>query len=79
MEALRIEASDLELKARERRTLEQVESQRRLHEARIAEMDRMTASEIQAGEEQARRELAEQEAAEKRAQADAVARALRRP
>jgi hypothetical protein len=79
MEALRTEASDLELKARERLTLEQVESQRRRHEARIAEMDRMTASEIQAGEEQARRELAEQEAAEKRAQADAVARALRRP
>jgi flagellar biosynthesis GTPase FlhF len=79
MEALRAEASELERQAQERRMRDQVESERRQHEARLAEIERATASAIKAGEEQARRELAEQQAADRRAQADAVAQALRRP
>jgi hypothetical protein len=53
--------------------------ERRRHEARLADIERATARAVQAGEEQAQRELADQEAADRRAQADAVARALRRP
>jgi hypothetical protein len=79
MEALRAEASKLERQAQDRITQDQLESERRRHEERLAEIEQATARAVQAGEEQARRELAEQEAADRRVQADAVARALRRP
>ena len=48
------------------------------HQSRLDAIERDAEAAIQAGEQQARRELAAQEAAERRAQADAVARALRR-
>jgi hypothetical protein len=79
MESLRAEAAKREQQAEDRHTRNQLETERRRHEARLAEIDRENAEAIQAGEERMRRELAEQEAADRRAQADAVARALRRP
>jgi hypothetical protein len=79
METLRAQASERERQARERHIDEQLERERRLQETRLAEIDRELEQAVQAGEEQARRELAEREAADRRAQADAVARALRRP
>ena len=79
MEAVRAQASEREQAARERHTQHQLESEWRRHEARLAAVDRELEQAVEAGEEQARREVAEQEAADRRAQADAVARALRRP
>jgi hypothetical protein len=79
MEALRAEASERERDARDRHTHEQLEGERRRHEGRLAAIDREVEQTIKAGVEQAQRELAEQEAADRRVQADAVARALRRP
>jgi hypothetical protein len=79
MEALRAEASELEQRARERHTDDQLKGERRRHEARLAAIDREVEQKVRAGEEQARRELAEREASDRRAQADVVARALRRP
>ena len=79
MEAVRAQASEREQAARERHTQHQLESEWRRHEARLAAIDRELEQAVEAGEEQARREVAEQEAADRRAQADAVARALRRP
>src|SRR6478735_10910769 len=78
MEALRARASDLELQAERRHQQRQVDAEHRQHQSRLDAIERDAEATIQAGEQQARRELAEQEAAERRAQADAVARALRR-
>jgi hypothetical protein len=79
MEALRAQASELEQEARDRHTQAQLESEQRQHAARLAELDRELEQALRAEEEQHRRELAERDAADRRAQADAVARALRRP
>jgi hypothetical protein len=79
METLRAQASERERRARERHIDEQLEAERRPQEARLAEIDRELEQVVKAGEYEARRERAEQEAADRRAQADAVARALRRP
>jgi hypothetical protein len=79
MEAVRAQASQLEQEARERHTKDQVESELRRHEARLAAMDRELEQTVRAAEEQVRREVADQEAADRRAQAEAVARSLRRP
>ena len=67
MEALREKAADLELQA-----------EQRVHQARLDAIDRATNAAIRADERDARDELAAQEAVERRAQAEAVARALRR-
>jgi hypothetical protein len=79
MQILRAEASERERNAQDGHTQRLLESERRAQEARLAEIDRELEQTVRAGEERARRELAEQEAADRRAQADAVARALRRP
>jgi hypothetical protein len=79
MEAVRARASEREQAARERHTQRQLESEWRRHEARLAAIDRELEQAVEAGEEQARREVADQEAADRRAQAEAVARSLRRP
>jgi hypothetical protein len=67
MEALRETAANLEL-----------EAEQRVHQARLDVIDHAAEAAVEAGEQQARRELAAQEVTERRAQADAVARALRR-
>jgi hypothetical protein len=79
MEALRGEASERERQAMDKHSDEQVEGERRRHEARLAAIDHEFELTVKAGEERARRELAAQEAADRRAQTDAVARVLRRP
>jgi hypothetical protein len=79
MEVLRTDAAELEVQAKRRHELQQAEDDQRRHEARLTEIERATASAIQVAEERIRRELAEQQASDRRAQADAVARALRRP
>jgi hypothetical protein len=79
MEALRAQASQCEQAARERYTQHQLESERRRHEARLAAIDDELDQAVKAGEERARREIAEQEAADRGAQAETVARSLRRP
>jgi hypothetical protein len=78
METLRTKAADLELEAERRHHQRQIDAERQQHRSRLDAIERDADAAIQAGEQQARRELAEQEAAERRAQADAVARALRR-
>ena len=78
MEALRAKAADLELQAERRYHQRQIDAEQREHQSRLDAIERDAQAAIEAGEQQARRELAEQEAAERRAQADAVARALRR-
>ena len=78
MEALRAKAADLELEAERRYHQRQIDAERQAHQSRLDAIERDAEAAIQAGEQQARRELAAQEAAERRAQADAVARALRR-
>jgi hypothetical protein len=79
MEALRAEASEREAQARERYHHEQAEAEQAAHELTLKEIDDAAAADIAAGEEQARRELAAQEEAEQKAQAEALARALRSP
>jgi hypothetical protein len=79
MQNLRAKASELEGQARERHMNDQLESERRRHDARLAAIDREVEETVKAGEERARREIAQQQASDRRAQADAVARSLRRP
>lgn len=79
METLRAEATERERQARESHLHDQLETERRREEARLAEFDKELEQAARAGEERARREVADQEAADRRAQAEAVARSLRRP
>jgi len=79
MEALRAEASEREAQARERYHHEQAEAEQAAHEMTLQEIDDAAAADIAAGEEQTRRELAAQDEAEQKAQAEALARALRSP
>jgi hypothetical protein len=78
MDALRSKAAELEFEAERRYHERQIDAERRAHQSRLEAIERDADAAIRAGEQQARSELAEQEAAERRAQADAVARALRR-
>ena len=66
------------LQAERRYHQRQIDAERREHQSRLDAIERDAQAAIEAGEQQVRRELAAQEAAERRAQADAVARALRR-
>lgn len=79
MEELRAEAAQRELRAQQRHELKSLEAQRRADDRTLREIDDTAAADIKARERELTRELAEQEAAERRAQAEAVARALRRP
>jgi len=79
MERLRAEANERELGARERADQQQAEHQLRAHQAMLDSIDSAAAAELATREQQLRCELAEQEAAERHAQAEAVARSIRRP
>lgn len=86
MEELRDEAAARERRARERHEHAGVEAANKACDERLSEIDNEAAADLAAREQQLRRELAEQEAvdrraqaAERRAQAEAVARAIRRP
>lgn len=79
MESLREEAAEREAAAERRWKQAQAESERRAHERRLADIDREAQATAKARDDAMRRETAEQEAADRRAQAEAVAQALRRP
>lgn len=79
MEQLRDEATERERRSRERHDRADVAAANRAHDEKLDEIDREAAVELAAREQQLRREFAEQDAAERRAQAQALARALRRP
>ena len=78
MEALRDEASELELTAEQSWRQAQTGAERRAHEQRLADIDREAQADAQARDAALRREMDAQEAADRRAQAEGVASALRR-
>jgi hypothetical protein len=78
MEELRERAAALEARAREEHLEALSTAERREHEEALARVEEAVAVEQREAEAQMRHELAAQEAAERRAQAAAVARALRR-
>ena len=55
------------------------QAERLAHEQVLREIDDAAAAELKAEEERLDREIAQQEATERKAQAEAVAKALRRP
>jgi hypothetical protein len=79
MEKLRADAADRELHARQEFEQTQVEAEQAAHVRTLREIDESAEAELRAREVQMRREIAEQEAADAQSQAEAVARALRRP
>lgn len=79
MEKLRVHAAEQELEARDRHEHERAEAARLAHERTMREIDAASETEIEANEAQMKYELAQQERAERQAQAEAVARALRKP
>ena len=79
MEKLRAEAAELELAARQRHHDELGEAERRAHDELMRGIDEAAEAYQREADERARRELAEQDAAERAAEAEALARALRRP
>jgi hypothetical protein len=79
MEDIRTEAADREATARDRHAEAVAAAERKPYEDALREVEETAASEQRRAEAHMRRELAEQDAAERRAQASAVARALRRP
>lgn len=78
MEELRAEAWRRELEARRRHEQDQVDAEQAAHDMTMQEIDERAAAEVAARDEELRRELAAQEEAEQKAQAEALARALRR-
>jgi len=78
MEQLRERATTMETRAREQHVEALSAAERRAHEEALDRVDAAADEHQREAEEQMRRELAAQEAAERRAQAAAVARALRR-
>ena len=78
MEELRAEASQRELEARRGHEQGQADAERAAHEMTLQEIEERAAADVAAGEEQLRREQAAQEEAEQKAQAEVLARALRR-
>ena len=79
MQQLRDEAAERERQARERHELDRVRADGRAYDEQLSAIDDQAAAELAAREQRLRREFAEQEAAERRMQAEAVARAIRRP
>ena len=78
MEALRADAAQLELEAERRYHRGRLDAARQPPATRLDATDRAPRAVSEAAEAQARADLAEQRADERRAQAEAVARALRR-
>lgn len=78
MEALRDRAAELEARAHEQHLEAVAAAERKPYDDALRAIDEAADAEQQRAEIEMRRELAEQEAAERRAQAAAVARALRR-
>ena len=78
MQQLCDEAAERERQARERHELDRVQAQSRDYDEQLSAIDDQAAAELAAREQQLRREFAEQEATERRAQAEAIARAIRR-
>ena len=79
MEALREEAAEREAQAREAWHAQAAEADRLRHAQALRAIDAAGRAELDRRDAQLRREVAEQERAERRAQARAVAEALRRP
>ena len=79
MEKLRAKAAELELAARQRHDAERDDAARRAHDELMRGIDEAAETYQREADERARRELAEQDAADRAAQAEALARALRRP
>lgn len=79
MEELRAEASLRELAARSRLDDEQREAERRAHDEALRAIDTAAKEDVEANERRLEQELAEQERVERKAQAEAAARAVRRP
>ena len=78
MEHVRGEAAEREWRARERHERADMDAASRVCDERLSEIDSDAAADLAAREQQLRHEFAEQEAVERRAQAEAVAQALRR-
>ena len=78
IEEAREDLAQRELAARTQHRESLLEAAHRKEQATISALERATAAEIAEREDAMRRELHEQQAAERRAQADAVARAIRR-
>jgi len=78
MEQVRGDAAERERRARERHELADMDAASRACDERLSEIDSEAAADLAAREQQLRHEFAEQEAVERRAQAEAVAQALRR-
>jgi cell division septum initiation protein DivIVA len=79
MEEVRAQGEQREQRARERTEQARVDAERKDHDRRLREIDSATTAELERRDAQLRAELAQQAAAERRSQAEAVARALRRP
>jgi hypothetical protein len=79
MERLRTEAAELETRARQRHEQALAAAARKPYDDALRALDERAGEEQQRAEADMRRQLEEHEAAERRAQASAVARALRRP
>jgi hypothetical protein len=79
MERLRAEAARRETDARDRHERALVAAARKPYDDALREVDENADDEQRRAEAEIRRELAAQEAAERRAEAAAIARALRRP
>lgn len=79
MDELRAGASERELDSRRQHEQGKLDAARAAHEMTLQEIDERAAADVAAGEQQLRREEAARDAAEQKAQADALARALRRP
>lgn len=79
MEALREDAAQREVAARDQHFEEMAAAERGAHDEALQRVDQTADAEQREAEQQMLRELAAQEADERKAQAAAVARALRRP
>lgn len=79
MERLRTEAAELETHARRQHEQALATAQRKPYDDALRALDQAAGEEQRRAEAEMRRKLAEEEEAERRAQATAVARALRRP
>jgi hypothetical protein len=79
MEELRAEAARREAKAQERHAASVIAADQEAHEARLHEIDAAAATEQAAREAAMKQQLSAEEQAERRAQAEILARALRKP
>ena len=75
----RVLAADRELAAQRRHSDDELSAEQREHEQALQAIDRAAAADLAAREAAMRREFAAEQDAERRAQAEALARALRQP